>query len=39
VVVREKFDELFIEDSDGFIPQWLPEPRQVLITWETGKTG
>ena len=39
VVVREKFDELFIEDSDGFIPQWLPEPRQVIITWETGKTG
>ena len=38
VVVREKFDELFIEDSDGFIPQWLPEPRQVLITWETAKT-
>ena len=39
VVVREKFDELFIEDSDGFIPQWLPEVRQVLITWETGNTG
>jgi len=38
VVVREKFDELFIEDSDGFIPQWLPEPRQVFITWETAKT-
>ena len=38
VVVRGKFDELFIEDSDGFIPQWLPEVQQVLITWETGKT-
>jgi hypothetical protein len=37
VVVREKFDELFTEDSDGFIPQWLPAPRQVLITWETAK--
>tara|TARA_Y100000780_G_scaffold156767_1_gene141483 strand:- start:878 stop:1597 length:720 start_codon:yes stop_codon:yes gene_type:complete len=38
-VVREKFDELFQQDSDGFIPQWLPEVHQVLITWETGHTG
>mgnify|MGYP001161064436 FL=1 len=38
-VVREKFDELFQQDSDGFIPQWLPEIRQVLITWEAGNTG
>ena len=37
-VVRENFEDLFTEDSDGFIPQWLPEVRQVLITWETGKT-
>jgi len=39
VVVREKFDELFIEDSDGFIPQWLPEVQQVLVTWETEQAG
>ena len=35
-VVREHFDELFEEDSVGFIPQWLPDAREVLITWETG---
>ncbi len=39
VVVWENFDSLFTEDSDGFVPQWLPEARQVLVTWETGKNG
>jgi len=38
VVVREQFDNLFEETDEGFVPLWLPEARQVLITWETGKT-
>ncbi len=36
-VVRERFEELFEEEPEGFIPQWLPDARQVLITWETGQ--
>ncbi len=38
-VVRERFDELFKQDSDGFIPMWLPDVQQVLVTWETGQTS
>ena len=38
-VVRENFDELFQHEPEGFIPQWMPDVRQVLITWEPGKTG
>lgn len=38
VVVRDQFDSLFEELTEGFRPLWLPEARQVLITWETSKT-
>ena len=38
-VVRERFDELFKQDSDGFIPMWLPDVQQVLVTWETDQTS
>jgi hypothetical protein len=38
VVVREQFDSLYEESDEGFIPVWLPDAQQVLITWETGKT-
>ncbi len=38
-VVREHFQELFEEGADGFVPQWLPDVRQVLITWEPRKKG
>ena len=38
MVVREQFDNLFEESVDGFMPLWLPEARQVLITWETSET-
>ena len=38
-IVRRQFDSLFEESADGFMPLWLPEARQVLITWETNKTG
>jgi len=38
-VVRENFDDLFQQEPEGFIPQWMPDVRQVLITWEPGKTG
>ncbi|MDA0263526.1 MAG: class I SAM-dependent methyltransferase [Chloroflexi bacterium] len=36
-VILENFDGLFEHDADGFIPQWLPDVRQVLITWEPGR--
>ena len=38
-VVRENFEELFQREPEGFVPQWLPDARQVLITWETGQRG
>jgi hypothetical protein len=38
-VVRENFDELFQQEPEGLVPQWMPDIRQVLITWEPGKTG
>ena len=38
-VVREHFDDLFRREPEGFVPQWLPDPRQVLITWETAQQG
>ena len=37
--VREHFNELFVEEPEGFIPQWLRHVNQVLITWETGQNG
>jgi len=38
-VVLEHFAELYEEGPQGFIPTWLPDARQVLITWETGQQG
>jgi len=35
--VRENFDELFQEGPEGFVPQWIPDAREVLITWEPGQ--
>ena len=36
-VVRENFQELFEEGPEGFVPQWMPDAHEVLITWETGQ--
>ena len=36
-VVRKNFDELFQQGPEGFIPQWLPDAREVFITWEPGQ--
>ena len=36
LAVREQFDDLFERSEESFLPLWLPEARQVLITWETG---
>ena len=30
------FDELFAPSDAGFVPQWRPDMRELLITWETG---
>ncbi len=38
-VVREHFEELFDEGPEGFVPQWIPNVREVLMTWETGQQG
>ena len=38
-VVRENFEELFQQAPEGFIPLWLPDAQEVLITWETGQQG
>ena len=38
-VVRENFDELFQQEPEGFVPRWMPDVREVLITWEPGKSG
>lgn len=37
-VVRENFDELFQQEPEGFVPRWMPDVREVLITWEPGKS-
>ena len=38
-VIRERFDELFQQEPEGFVPLWLPNARPVLITWEPGQSG
>ncbi|MCH7842696.1 MAG: methyltransferase domain-containing protein [Chloroflexi bacterium] len=35
-LIESHFDELFAPSEAGFVPQWLTEMREVLITWETG---
>ena len=36
-MVRKHFDDLFQECPEGFVPQWIPDVREVLMTWETGQ--
>ena len=38
-VVTEHFEELFQEGPEGFVPQWIPDAHEVLMTWETGQQG
>lgn len=33
-IVEQHFDTLFQETPGGFMPTWLPETREMLITWE-----
>ena len=33
--VERHFDELFRATPDGFVPTWLPDAREMLITWTT----
>ena len=35
-LIESQFDELFAPSEAGFVPQWLTEMRELLITWETG---
>ena len=35
-LIESRFDELFAPSEAGFVPQWLTEMRELLITWETG---
>ena len=33
--VEKHFDELFVESEGLYVPSWLPDVREMLITWET----
>ena len=35
-LIGDRFDEFFGVREEGFFPTWLPDTRQLLITWETG---
>jgi hypothetical protein len=37
-LVEAHFDALFAQHPEGFCPLWHQEARQLLITWETGKS-
>jgi hypothetical protein len=33
-LLEVRFDELFANGSDGFIPRWITPGREILITWQ-----
>jgi SAM-dependent methyltransferase len=33
-ILQTRFDELFVETADGYVPGWITPGREVLITWE-----
>ncbi|HEY7296177.1 MAG TPA: hypothetical protein VH916_14120 [Dehalococcoidia bacterium] len=33
--IEARFETLFAQEGDAFRPRWLPEVRELLITWET----
>ena len=35
--VEQRFDDLYAQNADGFIPRWINMGREVLITWQPGK--
>ena len=35
-VIDAHFNELFAKGEAGYTPLWVPDARQMLITWETG---
>ena len=37
-VIETHYDELFSATPEGFRPLWLPETRELLITWRTDHT-
>ncbi|HLZ69877.1 MAG TPA: class I SAM-dependent methyltransferase [Dehalococcoidia bacterium] len=37
--IEARFDALFTHDGGGYFPRWLPEVRELLITWETRSHG
>ena len=34
--VERDFDSLFTTTPDGFRPAWRPDPREILVTWQTA---
>src|SRR6516225_3545823 len=36
-ILEERFDELFIAGTDGFIPRYVAPGREILITWVPGR--
>ena len=35
--VEQRFDDLYAQNADGFIPRWINMGRELLITWQPGK--
>ena len=33
-LLESRFDELYAQGSDGFVPRWVTPGREVLITWQ-----
>jgi SAM-dependent methyltransferase len=36
--VEQHFDELYAHGAEGFTPRWINTGREVLITWQPGKS-
>ena len=36
--IEARFDELFKDTPDGYVPTWRPKSVTMLITWETQPT-
>jgi hypothetical protein len=35
--IEAHFDQLFARTADGYRALWRPTPREILITWESGR--
>ncbi len=35
--IEANFETLFVQEGDVFRPRWLPDVRELLVTWETAR--